>query len=101
MKIKIEELTKTFGEIRAVDNIDILCIPVEEVLPMHWYLSVEGQYLLASLRGQYSLRPDVPPIPHIPPLNEINYWVPNPELLLDENLRDSWIQDANSVWGWQ
>lgn len=68
---------------------------------INWYLSVEGQYLLANLRGQYSLRNDVPPIPNVPPLSEINYWVPDPKLLLDEKLRDSWIQDANSAWGWQ
>ncbi len=68
---------------------------------MNWYLSKEGQYLLASLRGQYSLRPDVPPIPHVPPLSDINYWIPDPKLLLDENLRNSWIQEANSSWGWQ
>jgi len=68
---------------------------------MNWYLSVEGQYLLATLRGQYSLRDDVPPIPHVPPLSEINYWIPDSELFLDENLRDNWIQEANKAWGWE
>jgi iron(III) transport system substrate-binding protein len=68
---------------------------------VNWYLSIEGQYLLATLRGQYSLRDDVPPIPHVPPLSEINYWIPDPELFLDENLRDNWIQEANKVWGWE
>jgi len=68
---------------------------------MNWYLSVEGQYFLATMRGQYSLRDDVPPIPGTPPLSEINYWIPDPELFLDENLRDSWIQEANEAWGWE
>jgi iron(III) transport system substrate-binding protein len=68
---------------------------------MNWYLSVEGQYLLATLRGQYSLRDDVPSIPHVPPLSEINYWIPEPEFYLDAELRDTWIQEANKVWGWQ
>jgi iron(III) transport system substrate-binding protein len=68
---------------------------------INWYLSVEGQTLLSGLRGQFSLRDDVPPAPHLPPLRELNHWIPDPKLLLDTELRDKWIQEANKAFGWK
>jgi len=68
---------------------------------MNWYLSVEGQTLLSKLRGQYSLRDDVSPAPNLVPLKELNYWIPDPKLLLDVELRNKWVQEANKAWGWE
>lgn len=68
---------------------------------INWYLSVEGQTLLSGLRGQYSLRDDVSPPPHMPPLSELNYWIPDPELYLDFELRNKWIIEANKTFDWQ
>ena len=68
---------------------------------MNWYLSVEGQVLLSKLRGQFSLRDDVPPAPHLPTLSKLNYWIPDPKLFLNSELRNKWIQEANKAFGWQ
>lgn len=68
---------------------------------INWYLSVEAQKLLSGLRGQFSLRDDVPPAPHLPPLTKLNYWVPDPKLFLNPDLRNEWIKDANKAFGWQ
>jgi len=68
---------------------------------INWYLSVEGQTLLSRLRGQYSLRNDVPPAPHLPPLSKLNYWIPDPKFYLDPELRNKWIQETNKAFGWQ
>jgi iron(III) transport system substrate-binding protein len=67
---------------------------------INWYLSVEGQTLLSRLRGQFSLRNDVPPAPHLPPLNKLNYWIPDPKLYLDPELRNKWVQETNKAFGW-
>lgn len=68
---------------------------------INWYLSVEGQTLLSNLRGQFSLRDDMPPPPNLPPLKALKSWIPDPELLLDSKLRNEWIQEANKDFGWQ
>ncbi|UCG67039.1 MAG: extracellular solute-binding protein [Deltaproteobacteria bacterium] len=69
---------------------------------INWYLSAEGQILLSKIRGQWSLRDDVPPAPHLPPLSELeNYWIPDPKLYLDPELRNKWIQEANKAFDWR
>jgi len=68
---------------------------------INWYLSVEGQTLLSKLRGQWSLRNDVPPAPHLPPLSTLNYWIPDPKLYLNPELRNKWIQEANKAFDWR
>ena len=68
---------------------------------LNWYLSVPGQTLLSGLRGQFSLRDDVPSPENLPPLSKINYWIPDPELYLNPELRNEWIKDANEAFGWQ
>ncbi len=68
---------------------------------INWYLSSDGQTRLATVRGQYSLRDDVLPAPYLKPLSELNYWIPDPELFLDSELRNEWVQEANKVFGWQ
>jgi len=68
---------------------------------INWYLSVEGQTLLSNLRGQFSMRDDVSPPPHLPRLKELNYWLPDPKLLLDSDLRNKWVQETNKAFGWQ
>lgn len=66
----------------------------------NWYLSAEAQTRLSTLRGQYSLRDDVPPAPFLPPLTGMNYWIPDPDVYLDDAIRDQWVAEATSVWGW-
>jgi len=68
---------------------------------INWYLSVEGQTLLSNLRGQFSLRDDVPPAQHLPPLNTLNYWIPDPKLYLNPELRNKWVQETNKAFDWQ
>lgn len=68
---------------------------------INWYLSAEGQTRLATVRGQYSLRDDVLPAPYLRPLKELNYWIPDPKLFLDADLRNNWVQETNRAMGWQ
>jgi len=69
---------------------------------INWYLSTEGQTLLAKIRGQWSLRDDVPPAPHLPPLSKLkNYWIPDPKLYLDPELRNKWIKETNQAFDWR
>jgi len=68
---------------------------------INWYLSVEGQTLLSNLRGQFSLRDDVPPAQYLPPLNTLNYWIPDPKLYLNPELRNKWVQETNKAFDWQ
>ena len=60
-----------------------------------------AQNLLAKLRGQFSLRDDVPPAPGLPSLNELNYWIPDPKLFLNPELRNKWIKEVNKAFDWQ
>ena len=68
---------------------------------INWYLSVDGQTRLAKIRGQWSLRSDVPPAPHLPPLSKLNCWIPDPEVYLNPELRNKWIQEANKAFDWR
>lgn len=67
----------------------------------NWYLSADGQSRLANIRGQFSLRDDVLPALYLPPLEELNYWIPDPEIYLDAALRDEWVAKANRIFGWE
>jgi iron(III) transport system substrate-binding protein len=68
---------------------------------MNWYLSIEGQTRLSNLRGQYSLRDDVVPAPYLTPLSELNYWIPDPEIFFNPEVRNQWISEANKAFGWE
>lgn len=70
-------------------------------LMINWYLSADGQFLLSKIRGQWSLRNDVPPAPNLPPLSKLNHWIPDSKLYFDTELRNKWIQEANKVFDWR
>ncbi len=66
-----------------------------------WYLSTDGQVLLSKVRGQFSLRNDVGPPPHLPSLSKLNYWIPDTKIYLNPELRNKWIQEANKAFDWR
>lgn len=56
---------------------------------------------MANARGQFSLRDDVLPAPHLPPLNQLNAEVVNPDVFLDADLRDQWVSETTRALGWE
>lgn len=68
---------------------------------MNWYMSADGQSRLANARGQFSLRDDVLPAPHLPPLDQLNAEVVNPDVFLDADLRDQWVSETTRALGWE